>query len=173
MSDEAGYMRTLDLMSEGIAWLASMAFFAVGLMLGYEVVARYFFNAPTIWAEELARLFMVWAVFAGSSSLIRNNEHIRVTILTDRFGPGVRRTLDLVSLVFVLAMAAFVAWYGTPIALDSLERGRTTGSMLDIPSWWMQASVPVGFFLMVVQCCIRAMRLIAPIDGQATISDGR
>lgn len=162
-------MRPLDLFSDGIVWLASTAFFVIGLMLGYEVVARYFFNAPTIWAEELARLFMVWAVFAGSSSLIRSNEHIRVTVLTDRFGPGMRKALDLVSLLFILAMAAFVAWYGTPIALDSLERGRTTGSMLDIPSWWMQASVPVGFALMALQCCIRALRLIA---DESTAGDG-
>ena len=164
-------MRYLGLLSDGIAHVAAAAFFLVGLMLGYEVAARYFFNAPTIWAEELARLFMIWAVFLGSSTLIRNDGHIRVTVLVDLLGGNAKRILEFASLFFVLATAAFVAWFGTPIAADSLERGRTTGSMLDIPSWWMQASVPVGFGLIALQCAARSIHLATAARRHSSSSD--
>ena len=35
-----------------LAWLAAWLFVLSGIMLSYEVVARYFFLAPTKWAAE-------------------------------------------------------------------------------------------------------------------------
>ncbi len=130
---------------------ASLLLFAIGVMLTYEVVARYFFNAPTIWAEELSRLAMIWAVFLGSAALLRSGEHIRVTVIIDRLGTKGRAVMDVVALVFVAVISGYVAWYGAPIAWNSFERGRTVGSMLDLPSWVSQVSVPLGFALVAVQ----------------------
>ena len=163
-------MKYLDFLSLVIARIAAGAFFIIGVMLIYEVTARYFFNAPTIWAEELARLFMVWAVFAGSSSLIASNNHIRVSVLIDLLGSRARKLQELGMLLFVAAFCGIVAWYGTPIAFDSFERGRTTGSMLDIPSWWMQASIPIGFCLSLLQCCARAVRVATTFDDTSPVN---
>ena len=165
------FMRYLDVLSDWIARLSAWALFSIGLMLGYEVAARYFFNAPTIWAEELSRLLMIWAVFAGSSTLIAKNEHIRVSVLLNLFGARTRNVLDLISVLFIAVIAGIVAWYGTPIMMDSLERGRTTGSMLDIPSWWLQASVPVGFGLIFLQCIAKSVSLIIDIDRHRAATD--
>lgn len=134
-----------------ISAVASVLLFAIGAMLTYEVVARYFFNAPTIWAEELSRLAMIWAVFLGSAVLMRSGDHIRVTILVERLPQPLRVVADISSLIFVAVISGLVAWRGVPIAWDSFERGRTVGSMLDLPSWWSQASIPIGFALMAVQ----------------------
>lgn len=116
------------------AAIASVLLFAIGVMLTYEVVARYFFNAPTIWAEELSRLAMIWAVFIGSAALLRGGDHIRVTVITEKLPPALRNVMEVFSLVFVAVISGFVAWHGTPIAWNSFERGRTVGSMLDLPS---------------------------------------
>ena len=45
--------------ARALAGLSALLLFAIGAMLTYEVTARYFFNAPTIWAEELSRLFLI------------------------------------------------------------------------------------------------------------------
>ncbi|MEM6761855.1 MAG: TRAP transporter small permease [Pseudomonadota bacterium] len=150
----------------GAAWLL----FLIGAMLTYEVVARYFFNAPTIWAEELSRLFLIWAVFVGSAGLLASRGHIRVTVLVDKAPPGLQRFFECFSLIFVAVIAGFVAWNGTPIALNSFDVGRTTGSMLDIPSWWAQASVPIGFGLIAVQAL--ALSVGAALGTGETPADG-
>ncbi|MEM8855909.1 MAG: TRAP transporter small permease [Pseudomonadota bacterium] len=149
-----GWPRTvgvLGMMTRALALCASVLLLSIGMMLTYEVVARYFFNAPTVWAEELSRLFLIWAVFLASAWLLRTNEHIRVTIVLDHAPPAVQRMAKAVGLLFVAVIAGFVAWNGFPIAAQSFEVGRTTGSMLDIPSWWAQASVPLGFALIALQ----------------------
>lgn len=163
--------RTLALVSGALASLAAWALFAIGAMLTYEVTARYFFNAPTVWAEELSRLFLIWAVFLASAALLRSQDHIRVTVLIERAPPAVRRVADAAGFLFVAAIAAVVAWYGFPLALQSFEVGRTTGSMLDIPQWWSQASIPVGFALVAVEAL--ALAIARLFGGEATPDGAR
>lgn len=157
-------MALLERVSYVIAVVTGWTLFVIGLMLGYEVVARYFFNAPTIWAEELSRLLMVWAVFVGSSVLIQNDGHIRVTVVTEILPAGIKRAVRFLSMCVVVLISGLVAWNGIPIAWNSFEVGRTTGSMMDIPSWWMQASVPVGFGLIFLQAIIKAITVLTGHD---------
>ncbi len=154
-------MRWIDRLSDFVAGLAGWAFFAIGLMLAFEVVARYFFNAPTIWAEELSRLIFVWATFIAAASLLHHDKHIRVTVITDRLGPGGQRVARVLALLFVLQLSAAIVWYGTPIALNSLERGRTTGTMMDLPNWWSQAAVPLAFLLLALQAVLELIRTLS------------
>lgn len=158
-------MALLERFSQALAAITGWVLFVIGLMLGFEVVARYFFNAPTVWAEELSRLFMVWAVFVGSSVLIQSDGHIRVTVVTEMLPPGVKRAVRFLAMCAVIVISGFVAWHGFPIAWNSFEVGRTTGSMMDIPSWWMQASVPVGFALIFLQAIIKAVMVLTGHDA--------
>jgi len=150
----------LDRLSDGLARVAGWAYFAIGLMMAYEVATRYFFNAPTIWAEELSRLVFVWASLIAAAGLLHRNQHITVTVVTDRLGPRGRRAARATALAFVLAFAVVVCWYGTPIAVNSLERGRTTGTMMDLPNWWAQAAVPVAFLLVALQAILELLRTV-------------
>lgn len=154
-------MRALAGASRALAVLAAWALFCIGAMLTYEVVARYFFNAPTIWAEELSRLFLIWAVFASAAWLLAANGHIRVTVVVERLPRVLRRVASVTALLFVAIVSTFVAWHGLPIALQSLEVGRTTGSMLDIPQWWSQAAIPFGFALMALEAFALALGVLA------------
>ena len=154
-------MRLLDRLSRGLALLAGWAYVAIGLMLAYEVAARYFFNAPTIWAEEVSRLVFVWASLIAAAGLLQAEQHIAVTVLTDRLGPLGRRLARLLALAFVLLFAALVVRYGTPIAVGSWERGRSAGTLLDLPNWWGQAAVPLAFLLVALQALVELLRPLA------------
>lgn len=149
----------IDRVSAALGTLAAWAYFVIALMLGYEVVMRYVFVAPTIWAEELSRLLLVWATFAGMALLVHRRQHIAITLVTDLLPERARRWQQVFVLGFVAALALAIVWYGSGIALDSLMRGRTTGSMLDMPAWINQASIPVCFLLLALQAIIEALRV--------------
>lgn len=149
----------LDRLSSCLGIAAAVAYFAIGLMLGYEVFARYVFTAPTIWAEELSRMGLIWGTFLAASVLLHRRQHIRITILTDLLPEAVRRWQEVLVMLFIAAFALAVVWYGTPIAWDSFERGRTTGSMLDIPTFWAEAAVPLGFLLLALQALVEAAQV--------------
>lgn len=157
-------MRLIDRIGDYGGKLAAGLFCATGAMIAYEVLARYFFAAPTIWAAELSQLCLLWGTFLGMARPLHRNEHIRITVLTGALGPRSRRATEIFSLVFIAVFAAVVVWYGTEVALDSFQRGRSTGTMLNIPNWWSEATVPIGFGLLFLQCLVEVARRWLPAD---------
>ncbi len=137
--------------SFGSAVLAAILLALTGAMLTYEVVARYFFIRPTIWAAELSQLCLIWGYMLSMAHLLHVRRHITVHAVTNtlpRTGQHICRTL---SLSFVMLFSSIVTIWGWKIFLDSFERGRTTGSLLDLPAWIAELAIPVGFFLLAVQ----------------------
>ena len=55
---------------------------ATGAMLTYEVIARYFFIKPTIWAAELSQLCLVWGCLLAMAPLLTLRRHITVNAVT-------------------------------------------------------------------------------------------
>ena len=141
-----------------LAWLAAALFVAAGAMLTYEVAARYFFVAPTRWAAELSQYCLIWGSLIAMAWVLRERRHIAVSAGLALLSPGGRRIADLLALLVVLALSVVVAWYGFDIFHDSLARGRTTGSLMNLPIWIVELAVPVGFALLGVQSVIEMAR---------------
>ena len=147
--------------------VAGWLFFAIGLMITYEVVARYVFNAPTIWAEEMSRFFQVWAVYLGAAYVLRYRHLIRITLLTDRIGPLGRRIAEAFSLLVIGAVSAVAIVWGIGIVAESVRLGRSTSTMLDVPQWMTEIAIPVGCGLLLVQCLAQLVRLFTVADVDA------
>lgn len=131
-------------------------------MLTYEVSARYLFVAPTIWAAELSQLCLIWGSMIGMPWLLKNNQHIAVDALTARLGKTAQRMCRILAMSAIALFSTLVAWKGGEIFFDSFERGRTTGSMLDLPTWVAELAIPVGFALVLAQALIE---LAAAVRG--------
>ena len=141
----------MDRLSGLLARLSAWAFFVVGLMICYEVALRYFFNAPTVWAEEMSRFVQLWATYLAAAWALRHRELIRIGIVTDRLPAAARRWLELFSLLVIAVFSGVAVWYGTWIAWDSVVQSRTTSTMLDVPAVLTEAAIPVGFTLLAAQ----------------------
>ncbi|MDT8325917.1 MAG: TRAP transporter small permease [Roseovarius sp.] len=144
----------------GLAWLAAVLFTVAGVMLTYEVLARYFFIRPTVWAAELSQLCLIWGCLIGMAWLLSARRHIAVDAVIQLLPPGAQRWIEAAAMLVVAAFSAMVTWKGWDIFLDSFERGRTTGSLLDLPSWVVEFAVPLGFALLFIQALIEAVRSV-------------
>ena len=141
-----------------LAWLAAGLFVLAGAMLTFEVVARYFFTRPTRWAAELSQYCLIWGSMLAMAWVLRERRHITVSAGLALVGPGARRVADLIAIAAVLAFSLVVLRYGAAIFHDSFERGRTTGSLMNLPIWIVELAVPVGFALLAIQCAIELGR---------------
>ena len=56
-----------------------------------QVVARYVFNQPPAWTEELARFCQVWIILLASSICLRKGSHLAVDYLGPVLTSGARR----------------------------------------------------------------------------------
>lgn len=151
-------MKILDHLTLALAWIAALLFVASGVMLTFEVLARYFFIRPTIWAAELSQMCLIWGCLIGMPWLLSSRRHIAVDAVIRLLPPGAQRAIEAAAMIVVAIFSALVTWKGWDIFYDSYERGRTTGSMLDLPSWVAELAIPFGFGLLFIQALIETGR---------------
>lgn len=88
--------------------------FTIIAMVGFafwQVIARFLLKIPTAYAEEFARLAIVWCILIGGAMAVRKNEHIRVDSLT-RILPGfIQFILELASHVLVIIFSVYITIY--------------------------------------------------------------
>ena len=164
-------LRLTDKINAALGAIATWLFVATGAMLCWEVTGRYVFNAPTIWAAELSQLAMIAAVFFSLGELQRRREHINVSLLRDRLPPAARRVADFIALGLVAAFSAVIVFYGGAIALDSYRAGSSTGTILNLPRWWAESALPVGFSLLLLQSVVGMVRVFADTDADTADAD--
>ena len=109
-----------------------------------NVIARYLFFRPFVWAEETMQFLHVWAVMLGAAVVTRAGEHLRMDALYHFSPPLLRRALDLLSDMVSLAVALFVIMQ----ALDMVRMLTGTGQrsvIAGVPMNLMYLSIPLGF----------------------------
>ena len=52
------------------------------LLAAYQVIARNFFDTGLLWGDALVRVLVLWVTFIGATIASRNDEHIRIDLLT-------------------------------------------------------------------------------------------
>ena len=139
-------IRAFESLTVAAAWSAAWLFSLAGIMLTYEVVARYFFIAPTRWASELSQLTLIYGTLIALPWLLQNRRHIQINAITAQLSDRYQRVVGIATMGILIIFSLYVAVYGWMIFHDSFERGRTTGSLLDLPSWIAELPVPVCFF---------------------------
>ena len=76
----------------------------------FQVVARVVLGISSVWSEELARFLYVCLVFIGAAPLIRDDEHIRVGVLTDRLTGRPQSIMRLVTIFLTIPFIAIMTW---------------------------------------------------------------
>jgi TRAP-type C4-dicarboxylate transport system permease small subunit len=139
--------------------LGALLMAATGAMLTYEVVARYFFIRPTIWAAELSQMCLIWGCFLAMAQVLTLRRHITVNAVTNLLSLRLQKICAALSLIAVIVFSVIVGYWGWDIFHDSFVRGRTTGSLMNLPIWITELSVPVGFALLAAQSVVELLRL--------------
>ncbi|MGF1544426.1 MAG: TRAP transporter small permease [Parvularculaceae bacterium] len=96
-------------------WLSGIGLCAMSAIILWQVFARYVLNASPAWSEQLALYLMVWTVLLASAAGVREQFHIRITLLQDRASPGVRRALLIATHLVVGAVGVFLLVAGIDI----------------------------------------------------------
>lgn len=155
----------INRLSDAFGILAAWLFFAIGLMITYEVVVRYVFVAPTIWTQEISQFLQIWATFLAAAYVLRHRQLIAIDFLNTRLPPRWRRVSNLFSLAVIAVFSLTAIWYGIDILAESIIQGRRTSTMLSVPNWMSESAVPIGFALLLAQCAVEAARELRGGEG--------
>lgn len=82
-----------------------------------QVVARYVFNQPPAWTEELARFCQVWIILLASSICIRKGSHLAVDYLGPLLAPGARKAVALFTGSLIALYSSVVVVWGVKLLI--------------------------------------------------------
>src|SRR5690242_17431562 len=102
-----GVIGALLLASDAIAALLLLADLIV--VCG-SVLARFLFNAPVEWSDDVARGLMVGSSFFGAASALARSENLGVAFFIDMLPSGVRRVVDSIGALLVTIISGYVAF---------------------------------------------------------------
>ena len=153
-------MNYYDKIVKYAGYLASALFITIGFIVSYEVIMRYLFNSPTIWVNEVSRFLQIWATYLALTYSFHKNDFIRITVIYDRLNENGKKILDFISFIFILIFSCFVVYYGWLIAYDSLKVGRTSSTILDVPSFLTELAIPLCFAFLVLRVILEALKYI-------------
>jgi len=118
----------------------------------WEVVARYAFGAPTIWAYEIGYTLTGSHFLLALAYTLRQGEHIRIDVLSGSLPPRVRRAIDLIVYALVLPILLWITWTLWGYTSAGYLRGETSGqSALNLPVWPFRAVFCIAFATFALQ----------------------
>lgn len=140
-------------------WLGTFVELAAGALVVAEIVilfsgviARYVFNHPLVWSDELASIVFLWQAMLGAVIALRRDEHMRMTALVGALPPGAQAGLDAFATCAALTFLALIAWPAFDYAIEELD---ITTPALEITNAWRAAALPCGTVLMALFALFR------------------
>ena len=149
--------------------LASMATVILTAAMVYEVLARYVFGAPTVWAFDIAYMANGAVFLLGIAYVLREDAHIRIDVLRNRlparFNHAVQGGLYLLILAPFFGMLSWIA------ASHTLRAWRS-GEVETVSPWaplvWpFYLCIAVGLLAMTLQLVAEGLRAIYDLGSAA------
>ena len=155
MTGVAGLVQKAErLLGSGVAAIAALLVVAEIVVLFTGVSARYFFQKPIIWSDELAGILFLWLAMLGAVVAFQRGEHMRMTAIVGQVDARKRAFFDVLAIAAPLAFLILVIQPAVEFASDEAF---VSTPALDISSLWRAAALPVGLGLMPAVAVLRLL----------------
>jgi TRAP-type C4-dicarboxylate transport system permease small subunit len=142
--------KVLDILYSGGLYLAAVCLVTAAALVIVQIVGRLAgLLVPSV--PELAGFLLGATIFLALAGTERADEHIRVTLLLEKAGPRLRRTLEILYRLVGIVLTAILTWYMAWLAYDSWDFGDKSAGMIGIPYWIPQSAMTIGAMLLLIR----------------------
>ena len=148
----------IDWINEHVGRLLSYLAAFIMLNVVYEVIARYLFDSPTIWAMEINQYLLCgYTALAGGYALLYGS-HVNVDIVHQRFGVRTRAFLNLLTSLFFFLFIIILIWKSWGMASEAWEYSEHSETLLEAPLFPAKVVIPIGGVLILLQGLAKFIR---------------
>lgn len=165
-------LRIIDTINEKVGRFICFAFIAIMLIQIMEVVLRYIFNNPTIWAWDVNSQLFTGAAILGGGYVLLHDAHVRLDLLYSRVNPRTKLIFDLISLPLIIMAFIIIIWKGGEMALLAWETKAHARSYFAPILWPVKSVLFVGAFLLLLQAVSNYTHIIASIRKPTSKASG-
>jgi len=141
---------------KSVQWLSVV----LVLVMTFEVIMRYVFDSPTLWAFETSIMLGATVYVLGWAYAHLYRLHLRVDVFYVRLSPRGKALIDALGTLF-LAFPILVVMIINSVNYAVIAW--TTKERLDLTIWYppagpMRTIVALGFMLLTLQCLVQLVR---------------
>jgi len=153
------FIRIIERITRSIGILASFAIVPLVLATCYEVLARYVFGAPTIWAYEIGYTLTGSHFLLGMAYTLAVGAHIRIDIFSGNFAPRTRALIDLAAYAVMLPLMIWLSYaLFQHLATGYLRSERSGQSAMNLPVWPFRIVFFAAFTLLALQVLVEVVK---------------
>ena len=155
------FARNIERITRSVGIMASFAIVPLVLATCYEVLARYVFNAPTIWAYEIGYTLTGSHFLLGMAYTLAVGAHIRIDIFSGNFAPRTRALIDLAAYAVMLPLLIWLSYaLFQHLATGYLRSERSGQSAMNLPVWPFRVVFLVAFTLLALQVLAEIVKTV-------------
>ena len=170
----------LDRFACGIEWLSEWSgrlvawlVLAMVLLVTYDVVMRYLFQAGSVALQELEWHLFALIFLLGAAYTLKHDDHVRVDIFYSAKWMTVKRKawLNLIcTLLFLQPFCFLIIINSWPFVYNAWDIGEGSPDPGGLPfRFILKAAIPIGFILLALQglaLMIRCAQTLSDIEGK-------
>ncbi len=162
------FIRPIESITKFFGYLSACIIPLLAVLIAYEVISRYAFQAPTPWAFEISYMLMGTCFLLAIAFCLQLRRHIRVDFLYDHVSPKTRASIDFVGYVFfLLPMLLWCSWGLWVYFLEAYKVNEVSGESAWNPIIWpFKFTFAFGFYLFGMQTVAEICKCVLVLMGR-------
>lgn len=158
----ASLLKRIDSFSWCASKLADISVVVLVLAMIYEVIARYFFLAPTEWAFDISYMCSGALFIAGVAWTLKENAHIRITVFQQKLPAKLNAVIECFFFGFILTpLFTFIFWVSLNKSWIAFIENEVESVSPWAPKMWpFYTIISIGLAALTLQLFAQAIRAI-------------
>ncbi len=113
--------RMVRLLSTIALWVSAVGLLVMTGCVLWQVIGRYILNDSPSWTEPFSLLLMSWFILLGAAVGVREGNHLGFEIGLHFAPPPIRKLMEVVTDLLIMAFGVAMAWYGWFLAMGTWD----------------------------------------------------
>ena len=153
----------VDFLNEWTGRIASWLTIPLCLLVIFDVVLRYIFNRPTVWAWDINTQFLGAASALGGGYALLYDGHIGVDVLVVNLSKKKKAIIDLITSIFFFLGIGALLWLAGKAAWFAVQTLEVDYTYFAPPVYPIKVVFAAGFFLLFLQGIAKFVRNLVTV----------
>ena len=148
--------KILDKTTNIIKWITGILLSIMLAITFIQVILRYVFNNPTMWAEEVTLTILLWFGYFAIAMGVGDDSHMSIEFFYQTLSKPMRKILDIIKQIIMIGFSTLMVYYGNQMVQNAqgklLPASQISRIMIYLP-------LSIGGILMVLYSIAHLIRI--------------